>query len=342
MTTFEHQEPDRVPMWCGASDEFWNKAKNALGVDDEELRIRFHDDFRRVFATYSKDQGPLPPGVIYRTPFGIDRKGQGYGQPLNHPLADATITQIHNYSWPDAADVDVSNVRADAQVYGKEYAILGGDWSPFWHDVIDLFGMENLLIKMHLEPELVDAVFKHVTDYYFESSRRIFDAASDVIDIFFIGNDFGSQTGPLVDDDIFRRFMLPHIKRLVDLGHSYGLKVMLHCCGGFALLIPLLIEARMDGLQAIQPSCYGMDLRTLKETFGDKIVFNGGIDSHHVLIEGNPDSVKLKTREVLDIMMPGGGYIGSASHDTILEETPLENVLTMFDTIYEYGVYKKT
>ena len=48
---------------------------------------------------------------------------------------------------------------------------------------------------------------------------------------------------------------------------------------------------------------------------------------------------KLPPKEVLDIMKPGGGFIAGASHDTILEETPLENILAMFDTIREYGTY---
>ena len=128
-------------------------------------------------------------------------------------------------------------------------------------------------------------------------------------------------------------------RSLIDLGHSYGLKVMMHCCGGFAQLIPPLIEVGLDGLHAVQTSCSGMDLPTLKARFGDKIVFNGGIDSHHILIEGDPDYVSNRTREILKIMMPGGGYIGGASHDTILEETPVENVLAMFDTIKKFGVY---
>jgi len=38
--------------------------------------------------------------------------------------------------------------------------------------------------------------------------------------------------------------------------------------------------------------------------------------------------------------MPGGGYIAGASHDTILEETPTENVLAMFDAIGEFGRYQ--
>jgi uroporphyrinogen decarboxylase len=340
LTTFAHQVPDRVPMWCGASDEFWGKAKKETNLGDEELRIRFHDDFRRVFATYKGNNEPLDQGVVYRTPFGVERHGQGYGQPVNHPLAEATLNQIHDYPWPDACDVDVSNVKADAELYNKQYAILGGDWSPFWHDAIDLFGMENLFIKMYIEPEAVDAVFEHLMDYYIASSKRIFDAAADQIDIFFIGNDFGSQTGPLIDEGLFRRFLLPHLKSLIDLGHSYGLKVMLHSCGGFAQLIPSLIEVGLDALHAIQTSCCGMELQGLKAKFGDKIVFNGGIDSHHILIDGDPDYVRDKTREILNIMMPGGGYIAGASHDTILEETPVENVLAMFDTIKEYGVYK--
>jgi len=82
-----------------------------------------------------------------------------------------------------------------------------------------------------------------------------------------------------------------------------------------------------------------MDLKTLKAEFGDKIVFNGAIDSVEVLMHGAPDSVEKDTREVLEIMMPGGGYIAGASHDTILEETPVENILAMFDSVHEFGVY---
>jgi hypothetical protein len=340
MAAFEHLEPDRVPAWCGASTEFWEKAKGALSLDDEGLRQRLGDDFRRVLAKDASSQSPLSAGATSRTQFGIERRGIGYGQPISHPLAQATLPEIHAYPWPDPAGVDVSGVRADAEKYGGQYAILGGDWSPFFHDAIDLLGMENLYLKMYDQPELVDAVLGHLVDYYAEVSRRIFDAAAPAIDIFFIGNDFGSQRGPLLGEKLFRRFMLPHLQRLIILGHDYRLKVMLHCCGGYAPLIPAMLEAGLDGLHAVQPSCEGMDLATLKSAFGKKMLFNGAIDSHHVLIRGTPDSVREKTREVLAIMMPGGGYVAGASHDWILEETPLENILAMFDAIREFGWYR--
>ncbi|MCC6695446.1 MAG: hypothetical protein IT365_07440 [Candidatus Hydrogenedentes bacterium] len=339
LTAFAHEEPDRVPAWCGASEGFWAKAKRELKLDDEQLRLRFGDDFRRVFAKYTGPEIALPPGVTSRTPFGVERIGLGWGQPTSHPLAAATLNEVHGFTWPDPSWIDVSHIRGEAAAYGKEYAILGGDWSPYWHDLIDLLGMETMFVKMYEEPELVDAALHHVVDYYAAVSQSIFDAAGDAIDIFFIGNDFGSQKGPLLSEAMFRRFLLPHLARLVDLGHAYGLKVMLHCCGGFHALIPAMIEVGLDGLHALQPSCADMDPRRLKEEFGDKILLNGAIDSHHVLINGTPDFVREKTRDTIGIMKPGGGYVAGASHDTILEETPLENVIAMFDAIQEYGTY---
>jgi len=339
LTAFAHEEPDRVPCWCGASTEFWAKAKRELDLDDEGLRLRMGDDFRRVFARYAGPEIELAPGVTSVTPFGVEREGIGYGQPVNHPLAGATLEEVEAYAWPDPLLMDVSNVRAAAEAYGREYAILGGDWSPFWHDLIDLLGMENMYLKMYDDPPLIDAIVERLVDYYATVSQWIFDDAADAIDVFFIGNDFGGQRGSLLSEEMFRRFILPHLKRLTDLGHDYDLKVMLHCCGGFYELIPAMIEIGIDGLHAIQPCCRGMELARLKAEFGDKILFNGAIDSQHVLIDGDVDFVRRETRKVLEVMKPGGGYVAGASHDWILEETPVENVLAMFDAVREFGVY---
>lgn len=336
----DHVEGDRVPAWCGSSDEFWEKARRELALDDEGLRVWLGDDFRRVYAAYTGPTVPLSRRATSRTPFGVERHGMGYGMPLTTPLAAASLDEIHAYPWPNPDWFDPSHIAADVAPYNSQYAILGGAWSPFWHDVCDLLGMDNLMIKMCEDPERVDAVFDHVARFYLDVNERIFETAADAIDILFIGNDFGSQNGPLVSEDLFRRFILPHLAQLVELGHAYNKPVMLHCCGGVAELIPAMIEVGLDALHAVQPSCRGMDLATLKAEFGHRIVFNGAIDSHHVLIQGTPESVRRKTREVLEIMKPGGGFIAGASHDSILEETPVENVLAMFDAIRDFGKYE--
>jgi uroporphyrinogen decarboxylase len=347
LTAFVHREPDRVPAWCGASPEFRELARRHLGLpDDESLSLHLGDDFRRVYAKYAGPDrrapasGLIHPEATSRTPFGIERRGYGYGQPLEHPLAGAhNPAEIEEFPWPNPDWMDVSHIRAEALEWKGQFAVLGGDWSPFYHDAIDLLGMDRFMLLLYDAPNLIDLVLNRIVDYYFEVSRRIFEAARGAIDIFFIGNDFGTQNGPVVSEALFRRFFLPHLKRLVDLGHDYGRKVMLHCCGGFVPLIPALIEIGLDALQSLQPDARGMEPGRLKDDFGVKIVLNGCIDTHHLLIKGTPELVRRRTREVLEVMKPGGGYVASPSHDYLLPETPVENVLAMYETIQKYGRY---
>lgn len=336
LTAFAHEEPDRVPLWFGASREMWEGMQKKFSLDDSGLKLMLGDDFRPVHA---KDVGPALKDGTSR--LGLKRAGVGCGQALNHPLENATLKEIHDFPWPDPKWFDASDIKTQAEKYKGQFAIMGGFWSPFWHDAIDMLGMENLLMKMYDEPEIVDAVFEHLSTFYFEASKRTFDTAGKHIDIFFMGNDLGSQNGPLVSPELFKRFLLHHFKKLIDLGHAYKLKVQLHCCGGIEPLIPDLISVGLDALHAVQTTCVGMDLKTLKKNYGKKMVFNGGIDSHHILMESTPEVVREKTKEILKIMMPGGGYVAGASHDTVLVETPVENVIAMCETIREYGVYKR-
>jgi len=347
LAVFAGEVPDRVPAWLGASPEWKALAKARAGLaTDEDLALFVGDDFRRVHARYAGPPGFSPdsaftdPRATSRTPFGVERVGYGYGQPIEHPLAVArTVADIERYRWPDPNWMDVSRVRDEALAWRGEFAVLGGDWSPFYHDAIDLLGMETFMVMLVEEPAVVDVLLRRIVDYYFRVSSRIFEAAADALDVFFIGNDFGTQNGPVVGEALFRRFFLPHLARLAALGHDFGLKVQLHCCGGFFPLIPALIESGVDALQALQPDARDMSPAKLKAAFGGRVVFNGSIDTHHWLIQGTPELVRAKTRETLSVMMPGGGYIASPSHDYLLPETKVENVFALYETIREFGKY---
>ncbi|MDD3366834.1 MAG: uroporphyrinogen decarboxylase family protein [Sphaerochaetaceae bacterium] len=333
------KDPDRIPLWCGASPEFIAKALAYTGVRSEEKFLQLiGDDFRRVYSIYRGPEVELANDATWCSPFGVQRHGYGYGQPMVHPLATAeTVAEIEHYPWPSPDWADISTVSEQASVWKDEYAILGGEWSPFWHDAIDLLGHENLYYQMYDRPAMVEALFERITDYYYEVTRRTFEQSKDAIDIFFIGNDLGAQTGPLLSVELFKQFLVPSLKRLIDLGHEHGKLVIMHCCGGFRPLIPTMIEIGLDGLQALQPDCVGMESAALKRDFGQDLVLSGAIDSHNVLISGpSPQFVYEETVKVLKVMSPGGGYICSASHDYLLEETPVENVLAMFEACRQF------
>lgn len=340
LAAFDHRPTPTIPKWFGSSPEFIALAVEAFGFAEEEaLRLRLGDDFRRVGSTWTGPAHTLSPRATWISPFGVERTGLFYGEPTSHPLAGKTkLSDLEGYPWPDPAWADVSGIRAAAARFHGQFAILGGEWSPFWHDAIDLVGMENLYYLMYDDPAYVDSLLGRINGYYLAATERAFELAGDLIDIHFIGNDFGSQTGPLLGPELFDRYMKPHLAAHAQLAHRYGKKLMLHCCGGFRPLIPSMIDAGVDGLHALQPDCAGMDPGGLKRDFGDHVVLNGGLDSRTILIQGTTDQVRETTMELLRIMSPHGGYIAGASHDYILPETPLENVLAMFDTILNYRI----
>jgi uroporphyrinogen-III decarboxylase len=346
LATFCHEEPDRVPAWLGASPEWKRNACLGLGLPDDEALLRYlGDDFRRVESRYAgpPERSPgemLSPGATWRSPFGIQRHGYGYGMPLENPLKDATIEQVHAYPWPDPAWIDVSHIRAAAAQWGGEFAVLGGEWSPFWHDTTDLLDFEVMVYQMYDNPDLVDAVLDHVASYYLDVSRRIFESDA-AIDIFFIGNDFGAQNGPMIGPDAFRRFIVPQLRRFVELGHEFGKLVLLHSDGSLRPIMEDLIAIGIDGIQSVQPYCAGMELHGLKRDFGSRLTFFGCIDTQR-LIESTPEEARQLTIDTLRTMMPGGGFIASPSHDYLLPETPTENVIIMYETIREFGCYGPT
>jgi uroporphyrinogen decarboxylase len=91
----------------------------------------------------------------------------------------------------------------------------------------------------------------------------------------------------------------------------------------------------------VQVSATGMDSAELKREFGKDITFwGGGVDTQHVLGVGTPQQVREDVKRRLNDLMPGGGFIFNAVHN-IQGNVPVENIMAMFETVQEFGVYLK-
>ncbi len=143
--------------------------------------------------------------------------------------------------------------------------------------IVDLVGLEGLLLRMFDEPPFVDALLERIVDYYCEVSRRTFEAAAGAIDVFFIGNDFGGQTGPLVGPQLFRRFLLPPLRRLSELCHRYGLPVIYHGCGNVKRVLGDFAEMGLEACNPLEAKA-GLDVVELRRTWGHRLGFCGNMD----------------------------------------------------------------
>ena len=204
-------------------------------------------------------------------------------------------------------------------------------------DATELVGMETFFERMHTHPEVMAAVMGKVSDFYYQLASRFFEQAGDLIDVFFFGDDFGTQQSLLISPDHWRRFCRPHIQRFADLGRQAGLKVMFHSCGAVRPIIGDLCAVGVDALNPVQVRARGMDLAELKAEFGRRLTFHGGIDHQEVLPRGTAGQVRQEVRRVIDIMAPGGGFCLAPSHDLMLDDFPVENVVAMYDEAADYG-----
>jgi uroporphyrinogen decarboxylase len=202
---FAHERPDRVPLWYGASAGLTARLNAATGTrDEEELCRRLRIDFRRVRQAYVGPELPQKPSGNAVSFWGVERGGLEYGQPLSHPLAGAeTVRDIERHAWPDPKWFTSRDSRRQCELW-QEHAIIGGPWVVVWSDATELMGMPEYLTKMVTHPEVIRALNERVAAFYHELCIEFFDSCADLLDIFFFGDDFGTQEALFVSPAMWR------------------------------------------------------------------------------------------------------------------------------------------
>jgi len=138
----------------------------------------------------------------------------------------------------------------------------------------------------------------------------------------------------------YRDLFKPFHKRLNDWVHQHtSWKTFIHSCGSIRALLEDFIDAGFDILNPVQCSAVGMDPPALKKDFGDRIVFwGGGVDTQRTLPFGTPEEIRQEVRERIRVLAPGGGFVFNPIHN-VQAQTPIENLLALFETVREHGQY---
>jgi uroporphyrinogen decarboxylase len=329
-TIIDRRLAPRCGFWLGYPHaDTWPILHRYFGTkSEEELRQKLGDDLRWL--------SPQLMDSTYRHPAGRKLFDWKEGK-VSHGQAGRFAScedpaEVEAFDWPNLEYLDFSESLARLRETGDTYRA-SGFWCPFFHDVMDLFGMESYMIKMYTHPEVVDAVTERVCRFYLEANERFFAAAGGLVDGFFFGNDFGTQLDLLLSPELFDRFVLPWFVRFTEQGHRHGFQVILHSCGSIHRVIGRLIDAGVNCLHPLQARARNMEAETLARDFKGKIAFLGGVDTQRVLNRGTPEEVKAEVRRVKNILGPD--LIVSPSHEAILPDVPPQNVAAMAEAAIE-------
>jgi uroporphyrinogen decarboxylase len=343
---------DRVGFWLGyphedTREKYCRELAIALpdAIDKDTMSIEdqrsLQEEWDRVDVDLAVELGSdlfwCNPESAWRHPEGkpmIDAHPEGMQKVLTPPgvFAETTdVQEILDFDWPDPQYLDFTLIMKQIEyARSKGMAVIGGMWMPFFHYMCDYFGMEQYFIKMYTDPEVVHAATNKILDFCIAASTKFLNSAADRIDAGFFGNDFGSQLDLLISPENFDEYVLPGFKRIIDHLKSYDRNVILHSCGAIDKVIPRLIEAGTDALHPLQAKAANMDAEHLAEQYKGQIAFIGAVDTQDLLPFHTAQEVTDDVNRLKDVL--GERFIVSPSHEALLPNVPLENVLAMRDT----------
>ena len=375
IAALKHQEPDRVPIgemgidypviervlghetfyraktkerraiWAGRRDEVVASQKRDL-VD---LVLALEWDFVPVFLTYS-DRVDYRPARFLDDHTWEDAEGNVWQE--SEEIGDALCSKPREVTREDIEwllaeplVIDESQfelVRYVVEKLGRTHFLIARGWhSPAsWLD--GTFPVPGEGLNMHMDafvlrlvddPQFVCDVLDAYTQRALEYAQALIKEGVDAVQL---NADYAYNDGPWVSPAQFREHIQPRMKRHCDAFHQAGVFVLKHTDGNSLRLLPLMIEAGMDALHGIQPSC-GMEVKKLKEKFGDRITFFGAVDCD-TLVRGTPQQIEKEVEDCLRDGAPGGGFVLTSSN-SIQAGAKFENYMAMLDTARKRGRY---
>lgn len=334
------RQPDRIPTDYQATPEVTSRLLHDLNCQSEEqLWRKLGIDARRHLTAGCKlPHHPDDPGADH---WGIRYEMKSYGTgeywtPVHHPLATASCpADVHRHRWPDPEDFDYAAVTEAIAVDNGYRIVHAGIYEPFLLYGF-LRGLEQAFEDLIVNRDIADAVLGHLFDFHYEYNRRIYNAAGGKIDVTYIAEDLGGQTGPLMSLEMYRRFLLPNQIRMADLARRNGIHVMYHTDGAARLFLPDLIDrVGIEILNPIQWRCPGMERESLVRDFGRDLIFHGSIDNQQTLSFGSEQDVMDEIHDSVRIYRDAR-WICAPCHN-IQPVTPTRNIVAMYETLNAVG-----
>jgi uroporphyrinogen decarboxylase len=372
-----HKEADRIPFDLGGTVltsihvNAYRNLRRYLGLPEKEVQVMdvfqqiatVDDDVRqrlgcdarnvapRSSATFKivVDEDSMPGYRFFHDEWGIGwrmpKDGGFYYDMFDHPFAASTdIEDIKKFPWPDPVDPArfvglAESARHVADDLG-EAVILGGLSAGF----VELAAWTRGFARFY--PDLVTNLdwMTYLMDTIIDLKLAYWEIAlpmvGDYADVVQEADDLAGQFGLLINPETYRKIIKPRHKKIMDFVKARTkAKIFFHSCGAIREIIPDMIEIGIDIINPVQVSAVGMESSALKRDFGKDITFWGGlVDTQGVFNSGTPAQVCDDVRRRIDDMGANGGFVAATVHN-IQANVPPENIMAMWETLQEYGVY---
>lgn len=215
---------------------------------------------------------------------------------------------------------------------GDRFTFAGFGFSMFERSW-SLMGMENVLCAMITNPDEMEELFEQIGDYFL----HLVDIALEYdIDGVYFGDDWGQQKGLIMGPEHWRHYIKPQMAKLYKRVKEKGKFVLQHSCGDCHEIFPDLIEIGLDCYQTFQPEVY--DIEKMKELYGDRLSFWGGVSTQQCLPYASPEGVQQEAARIVKTLRKNGGLIIAPTH-ALAFDVPAENIMALLEAFQNQDQY---
>jgi len=325
-------------LW-GETTQLWQNAGLLKGDFIEQFRL----DLREggwLNCTADLDFKPVVLEETEDTQLILDGNGAKLRRHKNHSATPEHVgfTVSDREAWEEKTkpkllltdrrrfDIDdYRNARATADK-NQEFFCWSGV-APF-EQMHPLCGHENMLIGMALDPDWVKDMVMTYVDLTIRHLEILF-AEGGLPDGAFLYEDMGFKERPFMSPEMYEEIVEPGHKRLFDFFHGKGLKIIVHSCGFIEPLVPGLIRAGMNCLQAMEVKA-GMNMPRLAKQYGKQIAFFGGVDARALISNDRTILDAEMDRTIAPLMDMGCSYVIHSDH-SIPPEVKFETLQYFFE-----------
>jgi hypothetical protein len=251
------------------------------------------------------------------------------------PISDSELDHFAREAQRLDRDTDKAILANFGGTAFGDIALVPAPWLKHPKGIRDV---EEWYVSTVARFDYVHELFDRQCQIALENLPKIYDAVGDrVTAVFITGTDFGTQKGPFISNDTYRKLYQPFHRRVNDWIHEHTpWKTFIHSCGSVIQLLPDIVDAGFDVLNPVQCSAAGMDPRALKDRFGAQLTFwGGGVDTQKTLPFGTPEDVRAEVKERIEIFGRGGGFVFNTIHN-VQAGVPAENLAALYEAVREW------
>jgi len=349
--------PDRVPIQFDLCRQLTEAFGHKLGIKPDYALSYYEDLTYRISANEIRTKlgsdvvvvgGTVPTGYvpdivtgnITRNEFGMHMKPTPlYVEVVKCPLENAnSIGDIENYSFPDPySEGRFEKAKIEIDRFSKDYLVIGDVEISLFEMAWHLTGLEKYLIAMLCDEPWLELLNDRVEEWSMGLALQLVKAGVDAI---WFGEDLGSQTSTLISPEDWRTRLKPRHKRMIERlkKENPEIIIIMHSDGAVAPLIDDFIEIGVDVYNPVQPNVAGSDPQELKDRYGERICFFGGIDQQLLLPSGDIKLIREEIKRRISILKENRGYLLAPAH--ILQPDVSTNTIEeMIKAAKDYGRY---